>query len=240
MTYGLGSQVFDSNVTLGDVGVQFVKDATRVAVTEDTVDKTNNTPMPNAMFIKDAAGDYVPVDSLTGLPVEQLTPNRIEGQDGVDVTELKVNTAGEASVIDAGTIAALTAIIAQLPATLGQKVSAASMAVALSSEQEAKIDTLISHLAPKDIVQAIYHDSGITAITQAGTTVGAVGVAVKALTVLNNANAVRVDIGGELAGVSLPGSPLSVDVTTVSGNIVLTSLVGTDITGGDFAINIEG
>lgn len=197
---GLGNQTFANDVTIGDVGIEFVKDSVKTPVVEDTATKANNDPMPSGMFYKDAAGDYIPVNELTGLPVQSP----------------------------------------QLPATLGQKVSAASTSVVLSTEQEAKLDQLIAAMAPKDIVAAIYHNALATPVTVAGTIVGVVGVAVKAMTILNNANSVRVEIGGELAGVSLPGSPLSVDVTTVSGNVVLFSLVGADITGGDFAINIEG
>lgn len=102
MSGGLGEKVFDTNVSVGDVGIEYTKDGAKVPVNEDTVDKANNAPMPSGMFYKDAAGDYIPVDPSNPLPVAPSVAAPLLASIYVNAATTSITVAG----ITVGTIAA--------------------------------------------------------------------------------------------------------------------------------------
>lgn len=101
------------------------------------------------------------------------------------------------------------------------------------------LEAIKTELTTQALIDAFYLDAGVTAVTAAGVTMGALSAAGKEMAFLNNANSVRIEIDGVLQGISLPGTPLILNVAPAAGNIVIKSL-GADINGGDFAVNITG
>ena len=157
--------------------IEYVLDGASQVVIEDTVTPANNKGLPSLnMYYKD--GVLVPVNRDTGtpannapLPVEIIgvsgtTINITAGDIGVQLSHLGasadstrigdgtnllgINASLEALVHDTDAIAELTAIGSQLPASLGQKASAASSPVVLSTEQEAMIDGIEALLTSID------------------------------------------------------------------------------------------
>lgn len=152
-------------LTVSPGALEFVKDGVTQQVIKDTVTAANTVGLPveivaaNGTEINITAGDINVQTSHTG-----TNPDSMRIGDGTE--ELQINAAGEATVRDADAIAQLTSIAAEDFATettlsalnaklnsLGQKLSAGSMPVVLSSEQEALIDeleTLLTSLDGKD------------------------------------------------------------------------------------------
>ena len=57
---GLGDKVFDSQVTVNDVGIKITVDGTGLPIEIDSVDPSKNVPMPTALYEYDGT-NYVPI-----------------------------------------------------------------------------------------------------------------------------------------------------------------------------------
>lgn len=115
--------------------IQFVKDAVTTTVNEDTVTPANNAPLPVKLTsitgdINITAGDLNVQLSHTGASFDST---RI----GDGTTLVGVTVSNEMKVNDSSANTSLTAISGKLPATLGQKTMANSLAVVIASDQSA-------------------------------------------------------------------------------------------------------
>lgn len=127
--------------------IQFIRNGSSQQVIEDTVDSANNVPLPVKLTdvtgdINITAGDLNIQSTHTG-----ANPDSIQIGDGTEI--LQINAGGEATVHDQDTHDKLDALNAKFGA-IGQKASAASAPVVLSTEQEALINDLKTLLTSLD------------------------------------------------------------------------------------------
>jgi len=143
-------------LTIGDDGalstssgpVEFIKDGVRQQATVDTVDSSNNEGLPVQLVGSDGttinltAGDINIQSQHDG-----AQPDSIQIGDGTEI--LGINADNEALVHDADTHTEIQNLSAKFGA-LGQKASAGSTPVVLSSEQQTILSNLETYLASLD------------------------------------------------------------------------------------------
>lgn len=128
--------------------VSFNLDGSETEVTEDTVDPANNTPLP--VKLTGVTGDISITSNDLNVQLSHLGASHDSVRLGNGVNLVDINASNEMQVRDddantaLGTLntnvakeSTLAAQSAKLPATLGQKTMAASMAVTLASDQSA-------------------------------------------------------------------------------------------------------
>jgi hypothetical protein len=153
-----GSQI----VALAPTGIAFIQDAALTLVNEDTAVPANNIALPTSLFIhKD--GVQVPISVDTGTPANTVgVPVILTGAAGpinitagdlnVQLTDqganydatrigdgtnlLGITANNEALVHDTDVLNSVNDLLGLLPSAIGQQVSADSLSVALSLEQE--------------------------------------------------------------------------------------------------------
>lgn len=145
--------------------IEFVYDGVATQVEEDTVTPANNRPLPVKLTsvtgdINITAGDLNVQLSHTGASFDSI---RIG--DGTETAN--VNASNELQVADDTARTSLSNIEGQLPATLGQKASAASLAVVIASDQSAlNINNISGTISlPTGAATEAKQDSAITLLT---------------------------------------------------------------------------
>ena len=132
----------DGNLTVAQGPIQFNRDGTPVEVSEDTVTPANNLPLP--VKLSSVTGDI----NITANDLNVQTSHSAANPDSVQVGDgaeiMLINAAGEAQVSDDTARTSLASIDGKL--TEGQDVSANSIPVVISTEQEAKIDLLATEV----------------------------------------------------------------------------------------------
>lgn len=123
-------------ITVTQGPIVFTRNGGDQEVTEDTGTPANNRPLP--VKITGLDGDVVINSSNLNLAVQldhdSANPDSVQVGDGTEV--MAVNASNEAQVRDDDANTALTSISGQLPATLGQKAKADSLAVTLASDED--------------------------------------------------------------------------------------------------------
>ena len=130
----------DGNLVITSGPIKFIRDGVAVEVTEDTVDPANNIPL--LVKLASITGDINITANDLNVQLSHTGGNPDSTQIGDGTNLLGINANNEAKTHDAELKTAVEAMSAKLPATLGQKASAASLAAVLSTEQEAKIDLI--------------------------------------------------------------------------------------------------
>jgi hypothetical protein len=133
----------DGNIVTSQGPLQFVKDSAAVTVIEDTVDPSNNQPLP--VKLTDVTGDIniTAGDLNVQLSHTGATPDSTQIGDGTNV--LGITASNEAKVIDAAAGTKLDSLLTELQLkadlTDTQPVSAASLPLPTGAATEAKQDT---------------------------------------------------------------------------------------------------
>lgn len=119
----------DGSINVSTGPIEFIKDGSNQLVIEDTVTPANNVPLP--VKLTGVTGDITVTAQNLNVQSTHNGANPDSMQIGDGTETLLITAAGEAKVQ-----------ADQLPSTIGQKASAASLGVALSTEQEAQIGAL--------------------------------------------------------------------------------------------------
>jgi len=154
------------------------------------------------------------------------------------LTNIETDT-GDIST-DTGTIATDTTSIDGKLATLGQKASAGSTPVVLSTEQEAMIDGLEDELTLDSVDTPVFRDLSVDNInTGAYTTLTTLASAIKKINVTNNSGSnFMVAIGGSLkCYVSKGAADVTIPLRAVATNTVQFQAVGANATSGELIVN---
>lgn len=114
---------------------QFVRDGAAQQVVEDTAVPANNIPLP--VKLTGVTGDLIITAQNLNIQSTHTgaNPDSMQIGDGTDL--LAISAAGEASVVDSAARTSLASVDGKLPASLGAKLSAASLSVVLASDQAA-------------------------------------------------------------------------------------------------------
>ena len=122
-------------VTAVQAAIKFTKDGSDVTVNEDTVTPANNRPLP--VKLTGVTGDLTITAQNLNVQSTHTGANPDSMQLGDGTTLLGITVSNEAKVADATARTSLGNIDTKLPATLGQKAMAASLAVVVASDQSA-------------------------------------------------------------------------------------------------------
>ena len=172
-TTSKSSQEGELVVVLAASPIAYVLDGVDTEVEEDTAVAANNKALPSQLFIyKD--GIQYPISIDTGTPANTVgVPVILTGASGpinitagdlnVQLTDqganydatrigdgtnlLGINATNEAKVHDADVLTSVNSLLGLLPSAIGQQVSAASLSVVLSTEQEVILHNLETQLA---------------------------------------------------------------------------------------------
>lgn len=166
-----------NNKTL-PTGIFFEKDGVQTQVIEDTGTPSNNAPLPVKMTsitgdINITANDLNVQTSHIG-----ATPDSVRVGDGTN--EMAVNASLEALVHDTDTLAELVLIDAKLPATLGSKADALSLAVTQSTEDKAVLAAMSAKLPASVGIKADAASLSVTQSTEDRVISNAIKTAVEA------------------------------------------------------------
>lgn len=137
-------------------------------------------------------------------------------------------------------IALITSIFDKYSA--GQTARATSLGVTLSTEDQATQDAIKAAVAAKGSltnVAGFLVDASSTAITVAGLSLGLVSATYKVL-IQNQADKLSVLINSNHVAYVLAGAEITIDCGGLAGDLVLKSETGSNITGGDVAIDLLG
>lgn len=133
----------DGNIVTSQGPLQFVKDSAAVTVVEDTVDPSNNQPLP--VKLTDVTGDIniTAGDLNVQLTHAGATPDSVQIGDGTNI--LGITASNEAKVNDAAAGTKLDALLTELQlkadVTDTQPVSVSSLPLPSGAATEAKQDT---------------------------------------------------------------------------------------------------
>jgi len=252
---GIDTETLNVGVTIDEANMAFTKDGAVVKVAEDTVDPANNIPLPSKVFVqKDGADVPVNKDTVTasntiGIPVE------IVGADGAVITitagDINVQTSHTGANFDSlrvGDGTNIMAVNADLEATVHDaKLNTATGAIDDSAVTDPALDSsVISALKgiltginvgnakkPNVLLSAL---CGI--ITPAGLTLGTLATEGGQINIGNNGDNLAVECDGNVVAVSVAGQAITLNVTCPVGDVVVKSLIGSDISADSVAITI--
>lgn len=129
------SETGETLATVSSAPIEFVLDGVDTQVVEDTVTPANNTPLP--VKITSVTGDINITAGDLNVHTSHAGANYDSQRIGDGTNLMAVNASLEAQVRDDDANTTLAAMSAKLPATIGQKTKAASMAVTLASDEDA-------------------------------------------------------------------------------------------------------